>query len=540
MRDLPQAYLNRMERLLGTSFRAFLNSYEEAPQKGLRFNLKKARSETVKELVSAWHLKAVPECGAGYYYAENGPHAVRPGKSPYHDAGVFYIQEPSAMLPAEKAQIRQGERVLDLCAAPGGKSTQAAQNAGLLISNEYVKKRAQILSSNIERMGCSNVIVTSASAEALAQVFPLYFDCILVDAPCSGEGMMRRDEIAVTEWSEENVRLCAERQQEILSAAVQMLRPGGRLVYSTCTFEPMENGLQTEALLSRFAELRLLSEEQVFPHCAFGEGHYCAVFVRAGGTAAVRGDVLTDGAGADSAALLTGDAGSAGRTSAPASEKEAACASKECALELEFAAEHLRHARIPIVRCGVERGDYLVGKHRGEMRYEPSHAEALALSAEELSDWRADLLTEEAALCYLRGESLSLQELPETAYALYLLEEKNGKPETEMCGKKFGADAPEYAKKAFGAETLGYVKKASGAKRLGHAKKAFGAQISGAAPQRDRNGWKQGNLQAADSKKAARESGFIPVCFDGYPLGWGKLVGKTLKNHYPKGLRRLS
>lgn len=529
MRDLPQAYLNRMERLTGASFGAFLKSYEEAPQKGLRFNLKKARPETVKELVSAWHLKAVPECGAGYYYAENGPHAVRPGKSLYHDAGVFYIQEPSAMLPAEKAQIRQGERVLDLCAAPGGKSTQAAQHAGLLISNEYVKKRAQILSSNIERMGFSNVIVTSASAEALADVFPLYFDCVLVDAPCSGEGMMRRDEIAVTEWSEETVRLCAERQQEILSAAVQMLRPGGRLVYSTCTFEPAENGLQTEALLNRFAELRLLSEEQVFPHCAFGEGHYCAVFVRAGGTAAERGEILTGCAGKGSTALLTGNAGSGGADSVPVPETEAVCAAESCAAELEFAAERLRRARIPIVRCGVERGDHLVGKHRGEMRYEPSHAEALALSAEELSDWRADLLTEEAALCYLRGESLSLQNLPETAYALHPPEGNHRKHETEKREKKaFCADVSEHAKHAFGAEALGHVKK------------GFGAQLSEAPSQRDRNGRKQGKLQAADSKQAAKASGFIPVCYNGYPLGWGKLVGMKLKNHYPKGLRRLS
>ena len=260
----------------------------------------------------------------------------------------------------------------------------------------------------------------------------------------------------------------------------------------------------------------------------------------AGGSTQASGHVLLEDTGAAFSATAADDAGSAGRTSVLASKKEAACVAKDCALELELAAERLRRAHIPIVRCGVERGDYLVGKHRGEMRYEPSHAEGLALSAEELSDWRADLLTEEAALCYLRGESLSLQSLSDTAYALYLPEENNGKPETEKCGKKFGADVPEYAENAFSTETLGYVKKVSGAKRLGHAKKAFGAQISEAAPQRNRSGRKQGSLQAADSKKAAKESGFIPVCFDGYPLGWGKLVGKTLKNHYPKGLRRLS
>ena len=417
MRELPQAYRNRMKELLGTSFDAFLKSYDEAPVRGLRFNMQKARKETVEKLSADWHLKPVPWCSAGYYYEESGTHAVRPGRSPYHDAGVFYMQEPSAMIPAERARIEEGERVLDLCAAPGGKSTQAAQKAGLLISNEYIKKRAQILSSNIERMGFSNVIVTSSSAEALAEIFPLYFDCVLVDAPCSGEGMMRRDEIAVSEWSEENVGLCAARQRDILECALAMVKPGGRLVYSTCTFEPAENGCQTEAFLQRHGEFRLISEEQMYPHTAEGEGHYCAVFRRSGGKSASSGSA-----------------------------------------ELQSAAERLRKNRIPILRCGVEPGERIVGKHRGKERYEPSHAEALSMREGALSEHALDLLTETAALSYLRGESIDLRQLPEAAY--------------RFCGQK--------------------------------------------------------------SQKGI----FIPVCYDGYPLGWGKIAGDTVKNHYPKGLRR--
>ena len=412
MQKLPEAYLRRMQELLEEEYEDFLRSYDRPPKRGLRFNMKKARQETIEELVARWDLRPVPWCREGWYYEEK--EGVRPGKSPYHEAGVFYIQEPSAMIPAERAEIREEHRVLDLCAAPGGKSTQAAQRAGILVSNEYIKKRAQILSSNIERMGLRNVIVTSASPAELAEVFPEYFDRIIVDAPCSGEGMMRRDETAIAEWSEENVALCVERQREILREAFRMLAPGGRLVYSTCTFEPEENRLQAEHFLSEHKELALISQEQIFPHRAEGEGHYCAVFRREG--------------------------------EAP-----------EGAPSLSEAAERLRRARVHILRCGVEPGELIKGKHKGETRYEPSHAEAMAMGQEELSEKSLNLLTEELSAMWLRGESLNLAALPAGSFRLLVPEEF---------------------------------------------------------------------------------SGYLPVCFDGYPLGFGKLVKGVVKNHYPKGLRR--
>ena len=482
MRKLPQAYQNRMKKLLGESFGSFLNTYDEAPRRGLRFNMQKARQETIEKLVSAWHLKPVPWCGAGYYYEENGTHAVRPGLSPYHDAGVFYIQEPSAMIPAECAQIQEGERVLDLCAAPGGKSTQAAQCAGLLISNEYIKKRAQILSSNIERMGFSNVIVTSSSAEALAETFPLYFDCVLVDAPCSGEGMMRRDEIAVSEWSEENVGLCAARQREILDFAFEMVRPGGRLVYSTCTFEPEENGRQTEAFLQRHEELRLFSEEQMYPHTAEGEGHYCAVFRRGQSEEVFRGMQQEKKLSNLQQGKKFGNL-QQGKKLGNLQQEEL----------LQSAAERLRKKRIPILRCGVEPGERIVGKHRGEERYEPSHAEALSLREEALSANSLDLLAEGAALSYLRGEALDLRQLPETSYRLRF--EPN-----------------------------------NSANRSAEAKQGKEMRLQGKCS----SGKKRGQKTQQEAQKGI----FIPVCYDGYPLGWGKLTGNTVKNHYPKGLRR--
>lgn len=448
-KELPKAYLSRMQTLLSEEYEAFLSSYEEKPKKGLRFHTGKARKETIEQLKEKWRLRPVPWCESGYYYEEDEAAGIRPGKSPYHDAGVFYIQEPSAMLPAERAEIKGTDRVLDLCAAPGGKSTQAAMRAGLLISNEYIKKRAQILSSNIERMGLRNVIVTSAAPDALSGAFPEYFDKILVDAPCSGEGMMRRDEIAVTEWSEENVALCAGRQAEILEEAYKMLRPGGRLVYSTCTFEPSENQEQAARFSEKHADLKLVSEEQFFPHRIEGEGHYCAVFEKAVGKEEHEAKK---------------------RTSADGGDRE------EFDLDgaLHEAALRLRTYRLYILRCGLERGEWVTGKHKGERRYEPSHAEALALSAEALSENSLNLLREEDALRYLKGESLSLSALSEESYALH---------------RKNETDAGEAERK---------------------------------------------------ENRGQNQNAFLPVCFDGYPLGFGKYVNGTVKNHYPKGLRRLS
>ena len=187
----------------------------------------------------------MPWCREGFYYGDGTDAIARqPGKHPYHEAGVYYIQEPSAMAPVEYLDARPGMRILDLCAAPGGKSTQIAgkmQGQGILVSNEIHPARAGILSENMERMGVRNGIVTNETPGRLAEHFPEYFDRILVDAPCSGEGMFRKNDGAAEEWSPQNVRMCAERQDEILEEAYRMLAPGGRLVYSTCTFAPEED-----------------------------------------------------------------------------------------------------------------------------------------------------------------------------------------------------------------------------------------------------------------------------------------------------------
>lgn len=296
---LPQEFTNRMQNMLGDAYEAFIACYDQEPCHALRLNRMKIGQMPVGSLPFA--LSAVPWSSDGYYYS--GQDA--PGRHPYHDAGVYYIQEPSAMAPAEFLEVQPGDTVLDLCAAPGGKSVQIASKmsgSGVLICNEIHPARAKALSENVERMGVRNAIVTNETPQKLADRFIEYFDKILVDAPCSGEGMFRKKEAACQEWSMEQVQLCAKRQDEILSCAARMLRPGGRLVYSTCTFAPEENEGSVSRFLKHFPEFAIVPvtkcpqmspgnpawvaeaadqiEETIrlFPHQLRGEGHYLAVF----------------------------------------------------------------------------------------------------------------------------------------------------------------------------------------------------------------------------------------------------------------------
>lgn len=257
---LPREFLLRMQGLMeADEYEAFLSSYGRERSFSLRVNTLKCSPEAFWRLAESFApccrrepetysseedmsagLRRVLWEPCGFYY----PEEFRPGRLPWHEAGMYYIQEASAMLPAVLCGARPGERVLDLCAAPGGKSTKLAadmRGEGLLVANEIHPGRAKILSANIERMGIRNAVVTCETPQRLASRFPLFFDRIAVDAPCSGEGMFRKEEEAAAQWSPENVALCADRQAEILEEAAAMLRPGGILVYSTCTFSPEEN-----------------------------------------------------------------------------------------------------------------------------------------------------------------------------------------------------------------------------------------------------------------------------------------------------------
>ena len=304
MTELPEAFKEKMKNLLGTEYEAFLESYEKERVQGLRLNPGKTDEKEFLAKVP-FHLTKIPWAREVYYYDSSD----RPGKHPYHEAGLYYIQEPSAMAVVELLDPKPGDCVLDLCAAPGGKTTQIAgrlMGEGFLLSNEIHPARAKILSQNVERMGIRNAVVANETPERLAERFPEFFDGMVVDAPCSGEGMFRKDEEACRQWSPDHVVMCAARQRQILDSAARMLKAGGRMVYSTCTFSPEEDEQTIEMFLSEHPEFEiedmgvreglspgkpewgisaaetLRGTYRIWPHLSEGEGHYLAVLRKTG------------------------------------------------------------------------------------------------------------------------------------------------------------------------------------------------------------------------------------------------------------------
>ena len=497
---LPQDFLDRMEQMLGEEYLAFLESYEKERYQSLRINtLKTDRQQFLEQ--APFSLTPVPWAENGFYYEKEDT----PGKHPYHEAGVYYIQEPSAMAPveylmqpllAEEETGMAGERILDLCAAPGGKSTQIAaamQGQGMLICNEIHPARAKILSENVERMGIRNAMVTNETPQRLAENFTEYFTRILVDAPCSGEGMFRKNEEACGEWSLENVQICADRQDEILDCAASMLAPGGRIVYSTCTFAPAENEGSMARFLSRHPEFFIEEAKRIdgmsggvpewvtfgqeeketavngeaqgvdesdslvglegtirlWPHLLKGEGHYLAVLRKAGKLDKNLPGYCKNG-------MENG-----------ITEREAKTPGKGCVEYLEFAKDTLR---MEAGSKGAFEGRYLKfgdqlylipegmpsvkglkvlrpGLHLGTLkknRFEPSHALALSMR-------------------------------PEEAVHVVNLERDSREVRGYLNGETFSYEG---------------------------------------------------------------EKGWYLVTVDGYSIGWGKLAGGVMKNHYPKGLRK--
>ena len=289
---LPPAFRERISRQLGDQAGAYFSALGEDYVRGIRLNSLKPCNASPEGL-----LEPVPWNPSGYYLTRESA----AGAHPLHEAGGWYIQEPSAMAPVAVLNPQPGERILDLCAAPGGKSTQIGEvlrGEGLLVSNEPVPSRGKILSRNLERMGIPNALTVCADPDTLAPLWPEAFDAVLVDAPCSGEGMFRRHPETRLEWQPTSPRDCAQRQKRILSAAVQMLRPGGRLVYSTCTFNPEENEEVMEETCKRFPCLhsvpfslpagdgKTLSAPEgmlhLFPHEIRGEGHFVALLRKEG------------------------------------------------------------------------------------------------------------------------------------------------------------------------------------------------------------------------------------------------------------------
>jgi NOL1/NOP2/sun family putative RNA methylase len=296
---LPQDFLDKMKNLLNNSeYQEFLASYNSPRYFGLRVNTIKISVEEFLK-ISPFNLTPIPWTSDGFYY----PEGEAPGKHPYYHAGLYYIQEPSAMLPGEVLNAQPGERVLDLCAAPGGKTVKIAagmKGKGILVANDINAERVKALVKNVELCGIKNAIVTNESPRRLAANFEGYFDRILADVPCSGEGMFRKDENAIKSWGRYKCETCAEMQTDILKYADIMLKPGGYLVYSTCTFSPQENEMIISDFIKKYKNCEILEipkkagidcgrpewsdgnaelirTARLWPHKVKGEGHFAAL-----------------------------------------------------------------------------------------------------------------------------------------------------------------------------------------------------------------------------------------------------------------------
>ena len=274
--NLPQAYLDRMKGQLGEAFDAYLLAMDEPEKRAARCNGLKASPETLSALRPGF----LPAGGEGFLL----PEGFAPGRDPLHAAGAYYVQELSAQMPAALFDLTPGMAVMDLCAAPGGKSSQLAARVpeGVLFANEIVPNRAQTLLGNLERMGAKNAVVTAMDPEKLTSLTGPVFDAVLVDAPCAGEGMFRKDPGAIREWSSEHVIACARRQRAILTFAQRAVKPGGQLVYATCSFSPAENEENAEWFLREYPDFELLEQRRLYPHDSLDEGQYAARFRRKG------------------------------------------------------------------------------------------------------------------------------------------------------------------------------------------------------------------------------------------------------------------
>ena len=387
-----------MKEELGDGFDSFLKSYNNPPERGIRVNTLKISVESFKK-ISPFLLEPVDWEKNGFYVSQDGL-----GKTVYHAQGLYYVQEPSAMCVAPKLDVKGGERVLDLCSAPGGKGSQLAQEMqgeGIIFLNEINFSRAKILSSNIERLGIKNAVVTCSSPEKLADECNEYFDKILVDAPCSGEGMFKKEDTAIPEWSLENVNRCAIRQAEILENGYKMLCNGGRMVYSTCTFAPEEDEKQIEKFIAKH-DCRLLEMKKLYPHLIRGEGHFYAVIEKAEGG---RRDLKLIQPSKDKRISLYREW-----------ERENLKTSFE---NLCFAGDTLYslpsgmpQTTVQTLRAGVRLAEVTA-------RVEPSHSLAMCLKADEAQSIEVD---EGTALNYLRGMTFPC---PEDAKGWKLVNFKN-------------------------------------------------------------------------------------------------------------------
>lgn len=457
--DLPEAFEKRMKDMLGEEYDSYLDSYQQERQFGLRVNPLKITGEELKEL-SGFQLRKIPWTQDGYFYEEGD----MPARHPYYTAGMYYLQEPSAMTPASRLHVEPGERVLDLCAAPGGKATAlgaALRGKGVLVANDVSNSRAKALLKNLELFGISNAFVTNEIPGNLADRFEGFFDKILVDAPCSGEGMFRKDPAVIKTWDEERPEHFAKLQRDILKNAVRMLRPGGQLLYSTCTFAPVENEGSISWLLENFPEMDVLEIEpyegfapghpewgngderlkrcvRIWPHKMKGEGHFLALL------------------------------------------------------------EKSKTASGTVVRIGKPQ------------RPDKKTRQVLDTFFEDCK-WKPDWERME-----VRGDKVYLvPELPEKLQGIHFL--RNGLYMGDLKKDRF-EPSQQLAMTLKGNDYAGVLSLKSEDVRV--------------------EKYLHGETLLVESGEATIAKGWILVCVDGFPLGWGKLVNGVLKNKYASGWRK--
>ena len=435
MTNLPQEFLNKMKTLLGAEYEDFLASYHRPRNFGLRVNVGKISPEEFQKL-APFHLQPVPWTENGFYYTLEEDNSVLPARHPFYYAGLYYLQEPSAMTPAAMLKVTPGEKVLDLCAAPGGKATELGarlHGKGLLVANDISASRAKALLKNIEVFGISNAFVTNETPAHLAGQFPEFFDKILVDAPCSGEGMFRKDPAVAKAWDAEKPFACAKQQKEIITQAANMLAPGGQMLYSTCTFSPEENEQVIAYLLDSREDMEVLELPQmegfsrgihlsrcvrIWPHKMNGEGHFLALLQKKGQKAAVKEEVTDRSAGNK-------------KINSPEMQEFF----QDITMPINWNRVEIRKDQAYYVpeetkgRTGLtflRNGLYLGEIRKG--RFEPSQSLAMALKKEEYASVVDLEASDERVMKYLKGETLEVGDLHSTREKGWQLVCVNGYP----------------------------------------------------------------------------------------------------------------
>ncbi len=454
---LPEKFEKRMRELLGAEYEAFEQGYDAEHAAGMRVNTMKLSVEEFEKLAPV-AVRKIPWISNGFYYDAD---AAQPAKHPYYFAGLYYIQEPSAMTPAAVLPVTPGDKVLDLCAAPGGKSTALAaklNGEGVLVSNDISNSRAKALLKNLELFGTKNAVIISEPPAKLAERFAGYFDKILVDAPCSGEGMFRKSPAIMKNWEQYGVEYYQKLQREILPSAVKMLKPGGMLLYSTCTFSPEEDEDTLAFLLREYPELSMVESSlsyegfapgrpewadapeevkkaiRIWPHRMEGEGHFVALLQK---SADAVGEALV--AERVRPAKLSDEAKEFLERLSISFAPERIIARED---RLYYLPEELPNlSGLRILRSGL-----LLGEMK-KNRFEPSQALACALKADEYDNCYSLAAEDEDVIRYLKCETITAKE--------------------------------------------------------------------------------------------SVKDGFVLVCVDGYPLGWGKVANGVIKNKYLAGWRMM-